>query len=83
MMYGIGLGLIALATLLATLRMLLGPTASDRAVALDAVTTITTGALLLLGITVKRVIFLDVALVYAVLGFITTLAFARYIEGGL
>ena len=83
MIYGLALGLIALATFLTLIRALLGPTASDRAVALDAVTTITTGALLLLGITVKRVIFLDVALVYAVLGFITTLAVARFIEGGL
>ncbi len=75
--------LIALGTVLTVIRMALGPTPSDRAVAVDSMTTITTALLVLLGLFFKRFIYLDISLVYAVLAFIATLAIARYLEGGV
>jgi multicomponent Na+:H+ antiporter subunit F len=53
---------------LCILRMILGPTSSDRAVALDTLSTVTTALL---------------ALVYAVLTFIGSVAVARFLERGI
>jgi len=75
--------IIGLAIILCLLRMLKGPTAPDRAVAVDAVATITTALLVLLGFVFKRYVYLDVALVYAVLIFIGLVAIARFLEKGI
>ncbi|OEU70344.1 MAG: cation:proton antiporter [Desulfuromonadales bacterium C00003093] len=74
----IGAGII-----LCLLRMIKGPTAADRAMALDTVTTVTTALLVILGFVFKRYIYLDVALVYAVLMFIGSVAIARFLEKGI
>ncbi|MBN2456531.1 MAG: hypothetical protein JXB29_08380 [Sedimentisphaerales bacterium] len=75
--------IIGLALILCLLRVLKGPTAPDRAVAVDAVATITTALLVLLGFLFKRYVYLDVALVYAVLTFIGLVAIARFLEKGI
>ncbi|MGB9824584.1 MAG: monovalent cation/H+ antiporter complex subunit F [Candidatus Hydrothermia bacterium] len=77
------IGIVGLALILATVRFLLGPTASDRVVATDILTTMTTIILVLIALLSGRSIYLDVALVYAVLSFIAVVAIARYMEGGL
>ena len=75
--------IIILATFLSLIRAVIGPTASDRMVAVDIMTTITTVVLVILSLIFKRRIYLDVALVYAVLAYITTLVVARYLEKGI
>jgi len=77
--FGIG----SAAVLLCTVRVLRGPTASDRLVAVDGMITITTAMLVLLGLYLGRRIYVDVALVYAVLAFVGVIAVARYLEKGL
>ncbi|VAX22739.1 hypothetical protein MNBD_IGNAVI01-3161 [hydrothermal vent metagenome] len=77
------LSIIVLATLFAVLRGLKGPTASDRILALDSLTTIITAGLVVLGLFFGRYIYIDVALIYAVLGFVGVLTLARYMEDGL
>lgn len=77
------LAVIAIATLLSMYRVFKGPTTVDRLVAVDIMTTITTGLMVLFALYYKRAIFLDVALVYAVLAFLGVIAFARYLEGGI
>jgi len=77
------LGIIGAAILLCLLRMVGGPTTADRAVAVDTTATVTTALLVLLGFAFERYVYLDVALVYAVLTFIGSVAIARYLEGGL
>ena len=74
---------IGLALFLAGLRLVKGPTTSDRLVAADSMTTITTSLLVLLGLLFNRYIYIDVALIYAILSFIGVLTVARYLEGGL
>ena len=69
--------------ILATLRMIKGPTMADRAVALDTFTVISISLIVLIACLSGRVIFLDVGMVYAILSFIGVVAVARYIEGGL
>ncbi len=77
------LALIAIATLLSMYRVFRGPTTVDRLVAVDIMTTITAGLMVLFALYYERMIFLDVALVYAILAFGGVIAFARYMEGGL
>ncbi|HDI00067.1 MAG: cation:proton antiporter [Candidatus Latescibacterota bacterium] len=74
---------VGIAVVLCLLRMMMGPTASDRAVAVDTMATVTTALLVLLGFFFKRYVYLDVSLVYAVLTFIGTVAIARYLEKGI
>jgi multicomponent Na+:H+ antiporter subunit F len=68
---------------LSLLRMLLGPTASDRAVAVDTITTTVVSLLVLLGFIFQRYIYLDVSLVYSVLSFVGLVALARFLERGI
>ncbi|MCU0632456.1 MAG: monovalent cation/H+ antiporter complex subunit F [Methanolinea sp.] len=68
---------------LALVRLFLGPTAADRAVALDTVSTLSVAALILLGVAYQQIIFIDVAIVYALLSFVSTLYIAKYLGGEL
>ncbi len=65
------------------LRLIIGAKATDRAVALDTTTLITTSFLVLVALLQGRSMLLDVALVYSVLSFLGVLAIARYLDGGL
>ena len=77
------LALIAIATLLSTYRVFRGPTTVDRLVAVDIMTTVTTGLMVVFALYYGRMIYISVALVYALLAFGGVIAFARYLEGGL
>ena len=64
-------------------RAAVGPTTPDRVVGVDGTVTISIALMVLLASFFDRQVYLDVALVYAVLGFIGVLAVARYLERGL
>ena len=83
MIITISLILIALAGLLAFIRLMVGPSSSDRLLATDTIATITTAAIAVLSVAFARVIYMDVAIVYAVLGFVGVVVVARHLEGGL
>ncbi|RLF66794.1 MAG: cation:proton antiporter [Thermoplasmata archaeon] len=72
--------LLLISALLTLIRMIVGPTVPDRVVALDAMTTTTSGLMILYGIITEQSVIIDVALVYAILSFIATLYIARYLE---
>ena len=61
-------------------RIFRGPTAADRIAALDALDLIAALALALYSLYTGRGIYLDIALVVALLGFISTVFVGRYIE---
>jgi multicomponent Na+:H+ antiporter subunit F len=69
------------ACIICAVRAVLGPTAPDRVVAIDAIVALMTTSLVILGIYYKASIYIDVALVYAFLAFIGTIAIAKYLEG--
>jgi len=69
--------------LIAAVRLLKGPAPCDRAVALDTMTIISISAIVYIALFAGRVIYLDAAMVYAVLSFLGIVAMARHIEGGL
>jgi len=68
---------------LATVRLVLGPTAPDRVIAVDAVNTLVIASMILFGVVFKEIIFVDVAIVYVLLSFVSTLYIAKYIGGEL
>jgi len=68
---------------LAFIRCIKGPSSADRVVALDAMTITGISVIVLIAVFAKRVIYLDVAMVYALLSFLGVVAVARYLEGGL
>ena len=69
--------------LLAMVRLLKGPTSADRVVALDAINTLVVAAMIVLGVVFHQFIFIDVAIIYALLSFVGTLYIAKYLGGEL
>ena len=76
------LGLLFLSVVMAIIRVVKGPTAPDRIVGLDTINTIVIVGMVIFGFATKSVIYIDVAIVYALLSFISTLFIAKYLEGG-
>lgn len=72
--------LISVAMFLALLRVVLGPTLPDRVVALDLMATLTMGFIAYYAVLTEQTIFLDVAIVLALIAFLGTVAFAYFIE---
>ncbi len=64
-------------------RLFLGPTAADRLVALNILSGVTLAFLVLRGVSLQRVLYLDVALVYDIFGFLGFLAIARFLKDRL
>ena len=56
-----------------------GETVADRLVGVDLVTTLLISILILLSITQRDSIYIDLALALAALGFISTIALAKYL----
>jgi len=68
--------------LLALYRFVMGPSAADRVVAFDVLTIVSITGIVLAALAAGRGIYLDVALVYALLSFLGVIVVARYLEGG-
>jgi multicomponent Na+:H+ antiporter subunit F len=79
----VAVGALVILILLCIIRLILGPTAADRTIAVDTVNTLTIAAMVILGLIYQEVIFIDVALVYALLSFVSTLYIAKYLGGEL
>jgi multicomponent Na+:H+ antiporter subunit F len=71
---------LLVAILLVLARALLGPTAYDRLLAANAIGTKTVVLVALLGFLSGRPEFLDIALLYALINFVATIAILKYIE---
>ena len=69
--------------LFSLLRVGLGPTVADRVVGLDTLNTLIVATMIVLGAAFDQVVFIDVAIIYALLSFVGTLYVARYLERGL
>ncbi|HHE38411.1 MAG TPA: cation:proton antiporter [Candidatus Cloacimonetes bacterium] len=79
----ISFGITIVALLLAFIRMIIGPTVADRVVSLDVMTIISISIIVYIGSLAGRIIYLDVAMVYALISFLGVVAVARYLERGL
>ena len=79
----IALAMLAIAMVLVFVRLVRGPSLADRVVALDLLATIGVSAAVVYAITFDAPVFLDVAIVLALISFIGTVAFAKYVERGV
>lgn len=76
----VALVLLSLAILLAFIRLLIGPDAADRIVALDLISVLIVSCLGVFAIYTGERAFLDVAIAYALIAFLGTVALARFRE---
>jgi len=72
----------AAAFVLSMYRFIVGPRVADRVVAFDVLTIISVTGIVIVALVTGREIYLDVALVYALLSFLGVIVAARYLEGG-
>lgn len=75
----IALALLALAMLAAVVRIILGPTLADRILGLDTITILGLGVIATFAMRTGFYLYTDIAIALALLGFLSTLAFARYL----
>jgi multicomponent Na+:H+ antiporter subunit F len=75
-----GYFLLSVALLLAMVRLIRGPSLPDRVVALDLIAVIVVGLIILYDIETELPVFLDAAIMLALVGFAGTVAFAKYLE---
>ena len=79
-MYAGALVALLVAMLLYLVRAFVGPTVYDRILAMNSLGTKTVLFVALLGFLTKRPDFLDVALVYALINFVTTVAILNLVQ---
>jgi len=70
--------LVIFAIFLSFIRLFLGPNLADRIVAFDTMGIMAISLLVLLSIAYKTALYLDVAFVFALIGFIGTIIFSRF-----
>jgi multicomponent Na+:H+ antiporter subunit F len=69
-------------TLIAAYRVILGPTVPDRVVGLDTIATNVVAIAILFALRTGEGLFVTVSLVLAIIGFISTIAAARFVTEG-
>ncbi len=80
MVTDVALGLLAVAAVLMAARVVLGPTVAQRIVALDAMLVVVVCGVLVVAARTGDPVFLDVAVVAALVAFAGTVTVARFIE---
>lgn len=75
-------GFLIIAMFVAFVRLVRGPSLPARVVALDLMGSLAVGIIAVYSVATKQAIFLDVAIVLALIGFLGTVAFAYFVEKG-
>ncbi|MEZ5663307.1 MAG: K+/H+ antiporter subunit F [Burkholderiaceae bacterium] len=78
----VGGAAVAVALLLSAWRLLVGPTVTDRILALDTLYLCVVALVVLLGMRWHTTLLFEAALLIAMLGFVGTVALARYVTRG-
>jgi len=78
----IAFGAVAISQLLAMLRLVIGPNPGDRILALDTMVVNAIGLIVLMGIHQGTRLYFEAALIIAMLGFVSTVAYARFVLRG-
>ena len=81
-MFEIATGLILFAMFLALLSAIIGETVYDKILAVNIFGTVTVLFIAIFGFLTKRPEFLDIALVYALINFVATIAILKFFEYG-
>ena len=72
--------ILCLSVIFIVLRFIKGPQVADRVVALDLLITVGVGFISLFSIITNNAIFLDVAMIFALIAFLSTVAFSFYLS---
>ncbi len=80
MMFAVTAGAVLVAMALTIFRAIKGPTVYDRILAVNATGTLTVVLISVYGFMSGRPEFLDLALVYALINFIATIAVSKYVQ---
>ncbi|MBL8591898.1 MAG: cation:proton antiporter [Kaistia sp. SCN 65-12] len=75
----IALGLLLIGMLLAVIRLIRGPNLGDRILALDMITVLATGFIVGVALLTGFSLYVDIAIALALVGFLATVALARYL----
>jgi len=74
------LPLLGISVVLTVVRMVKGPSVADRVVALELVNLLAIGIITVFALAVDQTEFFDIAVVIALVSFMATVGFARYVE---
>jgi len=74
--------MVSIAVVISFLRLVWGPSLPDRVVALDLIAIEVVAAVAIYEIATEQPVLLDAAIVLALVAFLGTVAFARYVERG-
>ncbi|EHK52708.1 K+/H+ antiporter subunit F [Allomesorhizobium alhagi] len=78
----IALGVIGVAQLMNLYRLAVGPDVTDRVLALDTMVINAIALIVLVGILYGTTMYFEAALLFAMVGFVTTVAFCKYLLRG-
>lgn len=78
----IALAAIGVSILLNLYRLLIGPDVTDRILALDTMVINSIGLIVLMGILFATTMYFEAALLFAMVGFLTTVSFCKYLLRG-
>lgn len=73
---------VVIAQIMSMVRLFIGPDTGDRILALDTMVVNAIGLIVLLGIAQGTQIYFEVSLIIAMLGFVSTVAYARFVLRG-
>ncbi len=79
----IAISITLLSIAVSMLRFILGPSPVDRVIAFDVMSVSSIALIAFISVVSKRVIYMDVALVYGILGFLGVIVVARHLEKGM
>lgn len=79
-LYQVILPILTVSVLLVFIRFIKGPGISDRIVALDLLITIGIAIMAIYAIVSNKASFLDIAMIFALIAFLGTIAFSFYLE---
>lgn len=74
--------IVGLCQLMAMVRVIIGPDTGDRILALDTMVVNAIGLIVLMGLSQGTRIYFEVSLIIAMLGFVSTVAYARFVLRG-
>ena len=82
-MFEIVVILLMLSIVITLYRFLKGPSLSDRVIAFDVISVMSVSLLVILALYFQRALYLDIAIVFGLIGFLGATIFGRYIEKGI
>lgn len=75
----LALGLLLIGMVLAVIRLIRGPNLGDRILALDMISVLATGFIVGVAVLTGFSLYVDIAIALALVGFLATVALARYL----